>query len=154
MINTSVLPQRWVNAFPIMFWRSDLEAARTHLVSRFTSNLDDQHGNRALNESHGACKFDSEFDYAFSRVASSEPIFGNGHRKLGFSQFNILANFVLHKHPEGYTFHVHICLHICHPSSDVLTSFRTAFIFKGRVLKPKRCHYTPPSNTWRSLCRS
>ena len=28
------------------------------------------------------------------------------HTLYGFSQFNILANFVLHNRPEGYTFHV------------------------------------------------
>jgi len=84
------------NVFPYFFWRDDLIAARRHLAQ----------GHLAATIAPKGCTFDNAFDRAFAGVTNSAPKWGFGHIRHGYSQFNILANFVLHHNPSGYAFHV------------------------------------------------
>lgn len=83
----------WPNRFPIWMWRSDLRELRRHLVSRFET----------AEEWEG--EFDSAFDAAFSRMLHGPARWGYDRERQGYSQFNIILNFMLHRRPSRYAFH-------------------------------------------------
>ena len=60
----------------------------------------------AAASSSPSCVFTTAFDEAFSRIANSVPIRGYRGNRKGYSQFNLMANFVLHTRPGRYAFHV------------------------------------------------
>jgi len=86
----------WTNSFPFFFWRSDVIAARKHLTS----------GHLAEIATTPTCAYANAFDRAFAAITNASPVWGFKHRRKGYSQFNLLANFMLHHHPEGYAFHL------------------------------------------------
>lgn len=118
----------WLNSFPMLFWRDDLEKARRHLVNRFSANnltlaiplsssssssstsspppSSPPPSSMSSSSSSSTCAFETPFDAAFSRISGAEKMWGYEHRRFGFSQFNILANFVFRANPAGYTFHL------------------------------------------------
>jgi hypothetical protein len=85
----------WTNVFPFFIWRRDLIAARNHFAR-----------SRLAAAAPKGCAFANAFDGAYAALTNAAPAWGYEHRRNGFSQFNLLANFVLHRHPAGYTFHV------------------------------------------------
>jgi hypothetical protein len=100
----------WRNTFPILMWREDLIAVRLHLAQRFfgeSASLEWYTGPDA------SCRFANDFDAAYSKITGATaalPPTNNDLWREGFSQFNIMMNYVLHRHPEKYTFYVSLNL--------------------------------------------
>lgn len=87
----------WTNSFPFFFWRSDIVAARNHLTSGHLMKIPPP---------SSTCVYANAFDRAFAAITNAAPVWGSKHRRKGYSQFNLLTNFVLHYHPSGYAFHL------------------------------------------------
>jgi len=87
----------WTNSFPFFFWRSDIVAARNHLTSGHLMKIPPP---------PTTCVYANAFDRAFAAITNAAPVWGYRHRRKGYSQFNLLTNFVLHHHPSGYAFHL------------------------------------------------
>lgn len=95
------LEAMWHNRFPILFWARDLASVRDHLVRRFFGS-----------DSPDVGKFASSFDAAFAKITGAEPRLGYQYvgktrnvSRHGYSQFNIMMNYMLHERPSYYSFH-------------------------------------------------
>lgn len=106
----TILEQMWVDVFPMLYWRHDLANAREFIIARFKDGI---------TEFRKRCDFENDFDAAFGLITRTERTWGyynaavskasrqyEEDRRWGYSQFNILANFVLHRNPGGYDFRV------------------------------------------------
>jgi len=88
----TVFDVMWPNRFPIFVWREDLAAIRDHLSK--------------LHFGVGHC-----FEAAFGKLTHQPGRVGFRHplsdeKRIGFSQFNIMMNYMFLYHPEKYAFAV------------------------------------------------
>jgi hypothetical protein len=97
---TTVLDVMWPDRMPIFFWRKHLASLREHLAARWG-----RWGSRR--EDEGGC-----FDEAFANMTHGGSGMGfvhpSAHKKArwGFSQFNIMANYMFYHQPSSYRWHI------------------------------------------------
>ena len=140
---TTVVDVMWPNRFPLFFWREDLQNVRSHLAVKWGGP-------------------DACFDTAFANVTHGQSTKGYLHPRgsahtapFGFSQFNIIANYVFYWQPQKYVWHVPtvdlqgfkdrlaISLLSSQSTSSALPTYVNNFTFKTAAEYLGRLSYEP-----------
>ena len=92
---TTVIDVMWPDRMPIFFWRDDLEAAREYISNKW-GGPDECFDEAFANITHGGGGLGYTHPFIAKRIKP----------RWGYSQFNILANYMFYFKPGKYVWHI------------------------------------------------